>query len=150
MARSMERNLGNSPLRDPTRLKRLAAFLRAHRTALARQGVVQQFFRQRGRVWCGPYHRIVLREQGRQCVHYLGKDLALVGFARSELERLQRPLKEERARQSQAKANRKLLCHLRRRINALLAERGLCLQGWELRRYKGSAVEIARGQPHGR
>jgi hypothetical protein len=146
----MERNLGKSPFRDPTPLERLAAFLRAHRTALARQGVVQRFFRQRGRVRCGPYYRIVVREQSRQCVHYLGKNPALLDRARVELDRLQRPRKEERARQGQAEKNRRLLRDMRRRINALLAERGLCLKGWELRRVTGSTVEIARGYTHGR
>ncbi len=109
------------------------AFLRLHRSVLTRQGAVQRFFRRRGAARCGPYFRIVFRECSGQRVYYLGKDTGLVERARTELEALQRPGKTEREQRRCAHRNRRLLRDMRRRLAALLVERGLNLKGWELR-----------------
>ena len=100
---------------------------------MSRQGVVQEFYRTRNRDHCGPYFRIVFRQNGHQRTFYLGTDGDLVELARAELERLQRPRKEDLDRRQRLRDYVAVLRETRRQIRALLKERDLQLKGWELR-----------------
>ena len=107
-----------------------------HAGALGRQGSVQRFYRQRGSARCGPYYRVVLRSDGQQRTHYLGKDPAFAEVARGELDRLQRGRTDSLERRRRLKRYRATLREARNHIRGLLAERGLELKGWELRRVR--------------
>ncbi len=103
---------------------------------LAEQGSIVAGYRQRGRRRYGPYFRLVVRLGGRQQSIYLGADEELVREAQAALEKLQASTRRRRWLRQQQQSLRQALKRSREEMRQLLKQRGLRLQGYEVRGWR--------------
>jgi len=111
---------------------RIEQFVRAHGAALARQGSVQPSYRK----GCGPYFRLVCREDGRQETCYIGHDPEKVEAVREMLTRLRRPRVLALLHRQIEQDIRRRLRRAKRQLAADLRTVGLRIKGYEVRGWR--------------
>ena len=121
------------------KIREVKRWIEAHRDQLSRQGAVVETFRNyRGRR-LGPYYRLAYRDRdGRQRSLYLGASAELAEQVRGLLEEYQASLRVQRERRRVLEIFRAELKKAKALWGDELAKRGLRLQGYEVRGWRGS------------
>jgi hypothetical protein len=111
--------------------------------ALKRQGFVGADYRHRGRRLSGPYFKLRWRSKGRQKVSYLGQARQRAEEVRAALSEWQRPSRLVRQLSRVLGETRRRLARTKALFASHLANRGLYLHGYTLRRKRMPAEEVS-------
>lgn len=104
---------------------------------LQEQGAVVETWRTRAGRRLGPYFSVKFRVGSRQRSLYLGTDRQLADDVRSELEKLQGPLKRRRWFRRQERVIRRAIARSRLELRRELSRSFLYLKGGEIRGWRG-------------
>ena len=118
---------------DHKHITRIDGFFARHGADLARQGAIVPTWRRNKGQRQGPYFRLDVRDAGRKCALYLGREGPLVAAVRARLAQLQRPYREQqqltRATRIVRRVRRAAYAHLAAELEKI----GLRLKGSEVR-----------------
>jgi len=112
--------------------------------ALAQQGFVSAEYREQNGRRYGPYFKLRWRQDGRQRVRYLGRDLSRAEQVSAALANLQRSLQLVRDASSMMAEVRKEMRKLKETLEPHLASQGMHLHGYIARRKTKPRSEAAK------
>jgi hypothetical protein len=124
--------------KNDQKVEEIKRWIEAHRDLLSRQGTVVESYRNyRGRK-LGPYYKLAYRDRdGRQRALYLGTSAELAQQVRALLRKCQAGMHEQRKMHQLRKVAREKLKEAKKVLSDELADRGLRLQGYEVRGWRG-------------